>query len=156
MDIYLHEVFEIAGHDGSEIVFPDLPDPARRRGHSPFEFITHAMKCGYVLSYFPVLQTLQHKVIPHGPREDIFCNLMIDGYKVTTTEWSRPLWLEQRGLNLYRKIRKEYDLLLMGQTKAGNYHHAAWCSKRNVVYDPAGQTEFKLYGFWAKIPWIKS
>ncbi len=41
------EVFcDIAGHDGGEIVFPDLPDPLCRRGFHIMEAIFVAMRCG--------------------------------------------------------------------------------------------------------------
>lgn len=154
MNRQLYEVFNIAGHEGDEIYFDDLSDPARRRGHSVFEFIQHAKYCGFALTFFPIKMILQHQTDQLG--KDSYWEGSTAPYQAVTHEWSRPLWQNQRGLALFRRIRKDYDLLIMGATKQDCYHHAAWCSERQVVYDPVGritnEPEFDPYCFWAKIP----
>jgi hypothetical protein len=41
------DMMEAIGHDGSEIIFPDLPEPMSRRGHHVQECIRVAMRFGY-------------------------------------------------------------------------------------------------------------
>jgi hypothetical protein len=42
------------GHDGGEIVFPDLPEPANRRGHNIYELIQIAVDLGYAVTPIPL------------------------------------------------------------------------------------------------------
>jgi hypothetical protein len=143
----VHEVFNIAKHDGSEVMFTELQDPARRRGHSPWEFVEHALKCGFALTYIPVVMQLQHQVTPVHRST---------GSKITTVSTERELWSRDKGMQTFVRYRKQFDLLLMGENRQGHCHHAAWCSKRKVVYDPVGritsEPDFLTLGFWAKIP----
>ena len=47
LDIKIKDLFKKIGHDGSEIMFPDLPEPGRRRGFSIQEIIPVAIDMGY-------------------------------------------------------------------------------------------------------------
>lgn len=52
------QLLERLGHDGSEIVFPELPDPARRRGFHSQELIHIAWYLGYTVTpmeLFPMI-----------------------------------------------------------------------------------------------------
>jgi len=42
------------GHDGGEIIFPDLPEPTNRHGHSIYELIWAAIDMGYAVTPVPV------------------------------------------------------------------------------------------------------
>ena len=46
------------GHDGGEIVFPDLPEPANRRGHNIYEMIQVAVDLGYAVTPIPLRPTI--------------------------------------------------------------------------------------------------
>jgi len=50
MDIEVKELIEVIGHDGSEIIFPDLPEPYRRRGFDYTETMIACLDFGFVAS----------------------------------------------------------------------------------------------------------
>jgi hypothetical protein len=58
LDIPLAAIFDEIGHDGSQIVEPDLPEPTCRRGFHPQELIDVCMAHGYAatrVELYPVL-----------------------------------------------------------------------------------------------------
>lgn len=46
----IQELIWEVGHDGSEIVFPQLPEPAKRRGFHIQEFISTILKSGFAVT----------------------------------------------------------------------------------------------------------
>jgi hypothetical protein len=53
------EVSAAIGHDGSEIIFPDLPEPMCRRGFHHQELIHAALLYGYSVTPFELIPALQ-------------------------------------------------------------------------------------------------
>ncbi len=49
------ELIDRVGHDGSEIVFPHLPEPAKRRGFHIQEFIPLILESGFAMTAIEVL-----------------------------------------------------------------------------------------------------
>jgi hypothetical protein len=47
LDWSTKELIEEIGHDGSEVIFPDLPEPAKRRGFHIQEFVPLILKSGF-------------------------------------------------------------------------------------------------------------
>lgn len=59
LDIPTTKFFELAGHDGSDVAFPWLPEPACRRSHHIQEAVHVARQLGYSMSPFELFpQTL--------------------------------------------------------------------------------------------------
>ena len=59
LDMPVADLLATIGHDGSEIVFPNLPEPLCRRCFHIQEFVLAALSCGCALTpveLFPVLQ----------------------------------------------------------------------------------------------------
>lgn len=54
LDMPVAELIERLGHDGGQIVFPDLPEPACRRGHNIYEVIQVAVDLGYAVTPIPL------------------------------------------------------------------------------------------------------
>lgn len=54
LDIPVADLLLWAGHDGSEIIFPGLPEPANRHGHCIYELIWAAMDFGYAVTPIPL------------------------------------------------------------------------------------------------------
>ena len=54
LNVPVAELIEQLGHDGREIVFPDLPEPACRRGHNIYELIQIAVNLGYAVTPIPL------------------------------------------------------------------------------------------------------
>lgn len=50
LDTSIDVLIKMIGHDGSPIIFPKLPEPARRRGHHYQEIVDCAIKLGYAVT----------------------------------------------------------------------------------------------------------
>ena len=64
LEIPVVELLEELGHDGSELVFPNLPEPACRRGFHIQELVHVALRHGFALTpveLFPVLESADGK-----------------------------------------------------------------------------------------------
>jgi len=64
LDIPVEALFKELGHDGSLIMWPDLPEPACRRGFHIQEMIEIALRRGYAVTPFelcPVLESGGHQ-----------------------------------------------------------------------------------------------
>ena len=55
LDKSTEELISRIGHDGSEIVFPDLPEPAKRRGFHIQEFISMILESKFAMTEIAVL-----------------------------------------------------------------------------------------------------
>lgn len=104
------------GHDGGEILWPDLDDPFRRRAFHVQEFIWPALKRGYALTMVEAIPVLGVNR-PSGP----------DFHEVKTTAEVMPKFF---------KIFKGVIFCNIG----GTMHAVAWDTKQ--CYDPNGW----LYG----------
>lgn len=54
LSIPVADLIDRLGHDGGEIVFPDLPEPANRRGHNIYELIHVAIELGFAVTPVPL------------------------------------------------------------------------------------------------------
>lgn len=69
-------LINIVGHDGSEIIWPDLPEPLRRRGHHVQEMIYAAYQLGFAVTPFEAFPVSLGKagtdqfVVPMIPQAD--------------------------------------------------------------------------------------
>ena len=54
LSIPVADLINRSGHDGGEIVFPDLPEPAKRRGHNIYELVQIAIDLGYAVTPVPL------------------------------------------------------------------------------------------------------
>jgi hypothetical protein len=52
LDVPLQAILDIVGHDGSEIIWPRLPEPLRRRSFHIQEMIHICRKAGYAVTPF--------------------------------------------------------------------------------------------------------
>lgn len=102
----IHEI----GHDGSEIIFPSLPDPVRRRAFHWQEFILPCLRRHYALVY-------------------IEKNPVIGAYAaqgILTHD------LKETNIN---RFTDRFDGVIIGDM-GGQSHAWGWKSKK--LYDPAG------------------
>lgn len=60
LNIPVADLIERVGHDGGEVIFPDLPEPTKRRSHNIHELIQVALEMGYSVTPVP----LQPVIIP--------------------------------------------------------------------------------------------
>lgn len=109
------EILDEIGHDGSEILFPELPEPVRRRGFSVQEFMDVADKFGYLLPEVLAIpessageHVLKVETFPYGRDPDS----RIDHY-----------------------MKKYPKGMIVGCYSMGQYHAVAY--ERGFIFDPS-------------------
>lgn len=112
LDKSIKELIEKIGHDGSEIVFPELPEPGRRRGFHIQEFIRVILESGY--SVMPI--------------EALPCSTP-DGEHEYSIDF---LNFEDR----FRDLMATVPGIITGSASKWN-HAVAWSGWR--IYDPLGE-----------------
>lgn len=120
------EMFEAIGHDGSDIVWPELDDPACRRGF-------HVMECVRV-ALDRLFTPIELDPDPHSvPFEGAV------PHRVDMDAW----FVECLGL---------YDGVLLGVDGNNRHHAVAWNAMEKKVYDPTGYkydiSQFKILTFY--------
>lgn len=109
---------ELAGHDGGEIVFPDLPEPLCRRGFHVCEANRVAMILGHSATPFELMPQIASKT-----RDTIRCF-----YNAQDERFNWSLFTAQ--IDYTRGV-------IECMTPNGNYHAVAYSKGR--IYDPDGR-----------------
>ena len=132
----LDEILKLIGHDGSEILWPNLPEPLRRRGFHVEELQYVARRLGFFL--VPYIAGVYYR--PHHP-------LAINGdFKVI------DLTLQ------YSEVMLQQDGILVGHYyNSPNNHAVAWDCTTGSLYDPEGYIvsspeSFRAEAFYAVVP----
>ena len=117
LNVTLQDIYEYVGHDGSAIVFPDLPDPICRKGFHSQEIldIVHCFGCSMTPIEVEPWQT------SNGTNE----------YKIE--KWG----LFKDNKNRLDYYMKHFSGILEGKAK-NHWHAMAWDCKTQRIYDPAG------------------
>lgn len=72
LDIPVAEVFRIVGHDGSEVVFPELPEPIGRRGLHLQECLDVCRQRGFAATPVELFPMIRPTLMPgHKPGPDV-------------------------------------------------------------------------------------
>lgn len=115
LNLSVEQIVEYVEHDGSEIIWPHLPDPQKRRSFHIQEMIDVAARFGYSVTPFEAL-----------PRAKVY-------------QEDRVYPLEFKAGNAYR-INKHLDSakgVLTGFNLTGKPHAVAWDGQ--LIHDPAGR-----------------
>ncbi len=126
LDKSVEEIIRCIGHDGSDIFWPNQPEPKKRRGFGYTELTTVAYKFGYVFVPF----------------------MFPDQYWSTSdekpVEYYPPMSFENH-------LFENHDAVLIG-TPNDTTHAVAWDHVSKVIYDPNGhqysRNQFKTNVFW--------
>lgn len=118
LDVSVETLQSYIGHDGSEIVFPELPEPMCRRGFHQQELIFAALNLGWTVTPFELVPAIQ--------------STPVAGFtpKVITLD------SEDRRLMFAIMVRAFRGVL----TGLGSRCHHAVAFDRGAVYDPDGAT----------------
>lgn len=110
-DVSLEDVLDKIGHDGSEIIFPTLPEPLCRRSFTVEEI-------QYVTAAFSFVLVQYHPGVIYKPKEGC----------------EKQILFPQFQLKL-----EEVDGLLFGTPNGKNLGHVvAWSAMEKMIYDPNG------------------
>jgi hypothetical protein len=118
LDILPIDIYKIVGHDGSEILWPDLDEPYRRRSFHIDEMVDVCI----TMAYSPVLIEREPVYAPLGVSDERL-------FKPYTVSDAKSRWM---------KYLKYHDAVLLGHTKNGKPHAVAWCHSDRMIYDPEG------------------
>ncbi len=153
LNMSLDGVFEYLGHDGSDIVWPDLPEPLCRRAFHIQEIIEMALAFDCTLT--PIEQNPMFANSPELAFETL--GVAIDNHAKNSVlkEYYEQIKARLHPVKRLREMRdylSAYDGLLIGLGSRGRPHAAAWNSKEFTVYDPCGErlliSSFTVTTFW--------
>lgn len=134
LNVSVEDLCLLIGHDGSEILYPDIPEPQKRRSFHPAEFNRPALSSGFAV--VPI-ELNPCWVIPDS--EDVEKLEHLEGNKTNILSWMN-----------------KYDGVITGQTLKGKWHAVAWNCYQELLYDPSYSLlklkEFKVHTFWAAVP----
>lgn len=129
LDIDFDRFIGLIGHDGSEIIRPQLPEPLCRKGFHIIECIYACYDVGYSVTPFDA--------IPCG----IVNNHVLD------------LWDKNEGLMRLFKVIMHEQGVITGYTSENRPHAVAWDSTH--IYNPASDyvslldlNNYKIETFW--------
>ena len=128
MDVTAQDLISLIGHNGGEVVFPDLPEPTCRAGFAMQEIIEAALKMGWSMTPIEAMPTCT----PNGKDiRDVFPRT------------------EERIVSHF----KRYSGLVEGERIDGKYwHNVAWDHEAQLWYDPSGpvtkKPTIKIATFW--------
>jgi hypothetical protein len=114
-------------HDGSQVVWPNLPEPERRRGFHIQEMIDVAYSLEYLVTPIEPMPT-------HRPRPDVPVQLF-------------PM---RRSRNIQELIANHIGVFT-GEGRSGKRHAVAWDG--NKIHDPNG-TIYDIDGFGIECFWM--
>ena len=113
MDLTPKEIMSFLGHDGSEIIWPDQPEPLRRRAFHWEEFTDLLIKNLMIPVFLPA-------DVSYGP----------DSLSKTFEPFDGVERIEY-----YLALRPG---VLLVETMNGKRHAVAWCHKEKKCFDPEG------------------
>lgn len=120
-------LMNIIGHDGSEVIHPDLPEPLRRRGFHLQELIDAAM----YLNYRPVWIELLPVAMVHNRTYDIRFKNHSPNINIDIA----PLCEHQQNLNRFKNYLNWFNGIILGE----HYHCCHWVAwNGEEFYDPNG------------------
>lgn len=128
MNIPIHDLISLIGHDGSEIMFPDLPEPVCRAGFTIQEIVDAALKMGWSMTPIEAMP----QCTPNGKNiRDVFPET------------------KERMDHYFAK----YSGLVEGERLDGKYwHNVAWDHEEQLWHDPSGpitkKPTIKVATFW--------
>lgn len=118
LDIPVQKLIEKIGHDGSEILWPELPEPICRRGHHLEEIQMAAYDIGVILTSFT-------PAFEYTPNEERPVKYQFD----------------------LRSVFERYSGIMVGQWIRGGPHAVAWSAMERMIYDPDGHATTDLASF---------
>lgn len=109
----IKEVIEGIGHDGSEIIWPNLKDPFRRRCFHVQEICHYALQSGFALGQYDLAPA-------SAPSFEV-----------------EPFTISGQG-NIIADLMQKYEGIVLGYGHARMHHVVAW--DREQIFDPNGTT----------------
>jgi len=131
LDCTVHDIIRMIGHDGSLILWHDLPEPLKRKSFQIEELQYVAYVFGYYLvGYVPIF-----------------------GYRPIKADDSDYMETYDY-VTLMNEIMDYHNGILLGKHVDGKSNHAvAWSHERQTIYDPNGtlysRDKFKPETFYA-------
>lgn len=133
--VLVEDLIEAIGHDGSEIVFPKLPEPLCRRAFHPQECLN-----GLYSLYESGLVGPKYLFVPWS--KEVYCQLdEVHSYVLKQSD------------RLFERLLAKHDGVIIGEIN-NKLHAAAWNTKEQMAYDPNGFiypiSKYEIHHFYLK------
>jgi hypothetical protein len=133
LELPVRELIAEIGHDGSELIFPNQPEPYSRRAYHIQELIYPCLKRGYAL-------------------------MIVEAVPILTTEREpdyHPIMFSEGNNHRLMNIMAQFIGVVAGENQDGKSHAAAWDC--NLCYDPnmdvpMSEMDFNIREFFALVP----
>lgn len=123
LDIDVEDFFRLAGHDGGEIIFPELPEPQRRRGFHFSEAVWVAIQLGFAATPLEILPAIApSQPLPNRPPVQV-------SYTPFGVSFNHTV---------FASLITSSAGVLEGMTSKGNWHAVAF--DVGTIHDPDGPT----------------
>lgn len=119
--ITTEQFYAIAGHDGSEIIFPTLEEPRGRRGFHVSEAVVVGLKLGYTCTPIELHPAIAN-ANDHAEYEVFY----------------GPDGSEELNFRLFDAMIEATSGVIECTTRQRNWHAIAF--EKNVIFDPDGRT----------------
>ena len=117
LDVDVEKIFNFIGHDGSEVIWPHLEEPMKRRAFHPRELINYCFVSGFAAIHFDL----------EAASAAGYNNEEITIYELPPMD---ERYLDSLMINNHG--------VLIGRTIANRPHAVAWT--QDTIYDPNGRT----------------
>jgi hypothetical protein len=169
LDVDVNLFIKHIGHDGSEFIWPEMPEPMRRRAFHIQECLDIAMKLGFApvqveanpistaninqrlkLAKQKLSDGIKNVALPLTELKEIYDILNgIDGDYYYTV-------FKEGNENRLSRYMNEYRGVLLGETLSGKAHAVAWNCVDQKIYDPSlpdptSVDEFLIETFYALV-----
>lgn len=129
LGVSLEKIISLVGHDGSEVIFPELNEPFKRRSFHIQEMVD-------------VCRKLDHLTYP------------IEPYSVANHGFAFNHVIQFKPSNEFRALKylKKHNGVLVGMSKCETPHAVAWNANSERIFNPTGAIEtldtFSMQSFW--------
>lgn len=155
--IPVKQIFDYLGHDGSEIIWPEFPEPKKRKAFHIQEMIDFSLTkdvCPVHIEVNPISAT-EVNLIFHKLGQSLE-----KGNLETSQSLYREIQARMHNIktdpNRITNYLNRYKSIALGILPTGTLHAVAW--DRNLVYDPNGvaysveEYEMVVKDLWLLIP----
>jgi hypothetical protein len=124
LDLLTWQFHELAGHDGSRVVFEHLPDPLCRRGFHINEAVVVALNLGYSATPVELMPQIASTPVAGAAQQTV---LALHGRFPT----------EARNQATFDVLIQTRQGVIECRTRSGNWHAVAF--ETGSIYDPDGR-----------------
>lgn len=133
LEITTQDFYKVAGHDGSEVVFPWLVDPLCRKGFHIQEAVHVARQLGFACT---PMELMPQTRAAHGPDPNLYDKYQLQAGEVIQVRYENHQYLHYNW-DLFTHLINDGRGVIECQTSKGNWHAVAY--DLGHIFNPDGK-----------------